>query len=152
MLKYFTGGGRRRAINVILLRISMNSWWKSTFRRKLLRMTGMRIGKSHVGQEVIFDVDYPADIEIGDNCAITMRCTVLAHFVHSKKGGHWYSRGKVKIGNNVFIGAHSVICKPVTIGDDVIIAANSVVTKDIPSGEVWGGVPAKFIKKIEGYN
>lgn len=66
-------------------------------------------------------------------------------------GGHTYSYGKVKIGNNVFVGAHSIICKSVTIGDDVVIAAGSVVTKDIPSGEIWGGVPAKFIKKVKGY-
>ena len=67
------------------------------------------------------------------------------------KGRHYYKLGKVKIGNNVFIGAHSIICQPVTIGDDVVIAAGSVVTKNIPSGEIWGGVPAKFIKKVEGY-
>lgn len=71
-------------------------------------------------------------------------------FIHSG-GGHSYSYGRIKIGNNVFIGAHTIICKPVTIGDDVVIAAGSVVTKDVPSGEMWGGVPAKFIKKLEGY-
>ena len=37
----------------------------------------------------------------------------------------------------------------VTIGNHAVIAAGSVVTKDIPSGELWGGVPAKFIKKID---
>lgn len=54
----------------------------------------------------------------------------------------------VKIGNNVFIGAHSTILKGVTIGDNSIIGACSLVTKDIPSSEIWGGNPAKFIKFI----
>ena len=35
----------------------------------------------------------------------------------------------------------------VTIGDGAVVAAGAVVTKDIPAGEVWGGVPAKFIRK-----
>lgn len=54
----------------------------------------------------------------------------------------------IHIGNHVFIGARSIICKGVTIGDHSIIAAGSVVVKDIPADEVWGGNPAKFIKHI----
>jgi acetyltransferase-like isoleucine patch superfamily enzyme len=50
----------------------------------------------------------------------------------------------------VFIGARCIILKGVTIGEKSIVAAGSVVTKNIPEGEVWGGNPAKFIKKIEG--
>lgn len=136
---------------VSLLRIQGWGGWKSHFRCKLLRLVGMKVQQSHIGQDVIFDSVHPEDIEIGRGCAITFRCIIITHFVHSKKGTHWYTNGKVKIGNNVFMGAHSIICQPVTIGDDVIIAAGSVVTKDIPSGEVWGGVPARFIRKLEGY-
>ena len=55
----------------------------------------------------------------------------------------------VHIGNYVFIGARCIIGKGITIGDKSIIAAGSVVTKNIPSGEIWGGNPAKFIKKID---
>jgi acetyltransferase-like isoleucine patch superfamily enzyme len=56
--------------------------------------------------------------------------------------------GKVKISDNVFIGAHSTILKGVTIGENAIIGACSVITKDIPANEIWAGNPAKFIKKI----
>lgn len=54
----------------------------------------------------------------------------------------------IHIGNYVFIGTRSIICKGITIGDRSIIAAGSVVVKDIPSDEVWGGNPAIFIKHI----
>lgn len=60
-----------------------------------------------------------------------------------------WSRGKVRICHNAFIGANCVITKPVTIGHHSVVGAGSVVTKDIPPCEIWGGVPAKFIKKIE---
>jgi acetyltransferase-like isoleucine patch superfamily enzyme len=54
----------------------------------------------------------------------------------------------VVIGNDVFVGANSIILKGVTIGDRAIIGAGSVVVKDIPTDEIWAGNPAKFIRKI----
>ena len=47
------------------------------------------------------------------------------------------------------IGAGSTILPGLTIGEGVMIGAGSVVTQDIPSGEMWAGNPAKFIKKYE---
>ena len=46
-----------------------------------------------------------------------------------------------------WIGANVTILKGVKIGEGAIIAAGSVVTKDIPAYEIWGGVPARFLKK-----
>lgn len=56
----------------------------------------------------------------------------------------------VIIGDDVFIGANCYIGKGVTIGARSIVAAGSVVVKSIPADEIWGGNPAKFIKKING--
>jgi len=53
------------------------------------------------------------------------------------------------IGNDVFIGAYSLILKGVTIEENVIIGAGSVVTKSIPKNQIWAGNPAKFIKIIK---
>lgn len=53
----------------------------------------------------------------------------------------------VKIMNDVWIGARSLILPGVTIGEGSIIAAGSVVTKDVPSYCIVGGNPAKVIKK-----
>ena len=107
----------------------------------------MKCGKSFIGQQVIFDSEHPEYIEIGDYCAITMRCILLTHYVVPRGSYHDYEYGKIKIGNNVFLGANTVITKSVTIGDNVIVGAGSIVTKDIPSNEIWAGVPARFIKK-----
>jgi acetyltransferase-like isoleucine patch superfamily enzyme len=56
--------------------------------------------------------------------------------------------GAVIIGDNVFIGAHSIVLKGLSIGENSIVGAGSVVTKSIPAGEIWAGNPAKFIRNI----
>lgn len=56
---------------------------------------------------------------------------------------------KVKIGNDVWIGANSTILPGVTIDDGAIIGAGAVVTKDVKKNTIVGGNPAKIIKEIE---
>ena len=50
------------------------------------------------------------------------------------------------IGNDVWIGARTIVMDGVNIGDGAIIAAGSVVTKDVPAYAIVGGAPAKLIK------
>jgi len=52
------------------------------------------------------------------------------------------------VGNNIWIGDKCTILKGVTIGDNVVIGANTLVHKDVPSGVVIGGVPFKILKNI----
>lgn len=52
----------------------------------------------------------------------------------------------VIIEDDVWCGANVTILKGVRIGKGAVIAAGSVVTKNVPSCEVWGGNPARFIK------
>lgn len=62
-----------------------------------------------------------------------------------------FSKGCVKIGENVWIGDKVTICPNVVIGDNAIIGANSVVTKNVPAFSVACGNPAKIVKHCE-YN
>lgn len=59
------------------------------------------------------------------------------------------SKGKVKIGDNVWIGDKATILGGVIIGNNVIIGANSVVTHSIPSDCIVTGAPAKIIKQLQ---
>ncbi|MGB4985540.1 MAG: sugar O-acetyltransferase [Erysipelotrichaceae bacterium] len=56
---------------------------------------------------------------------------------------------EIHIGNNVWLAANVCVLGGVTIGDDVVVGAGSVVTKDIPSGYLAYGVPCKVIRKID---
>ncbi len=59
------------------------------------------------------------------------------------------SKSPCEIGDNVLIGANSVILEGVKVCDGAVIAAGSVVVKDVPSGVVVAGSPAKIIKIVD---
>jgi putative colanic acid biosynthesis acetyltransferase WcaB len=78
---------------------------------------------------------------IGDNCTLRQSTTIGA----SKMMPNGRFNGSPVIGNNVDIGANSVILGPITIGDNVTIGAGSVVVKSIESNCKVAGNPAKIL-------
>lgn len=62
---------------------------------------------------------------------------------------HLISKGEIKIGRNVWVGDKVSIFGGVTIGDNVIIGAGSVVTHDIPSNCMAAGMPTKVLKELK---
>lgn len=59
------------------------------------------------------------------------------------------SKGPIEIGNNVWLGDKVAVLGGVKIGDNVIVGANSVVTKSVPSNCVVAGIPARIIKALD---
>ena len=62
------------------------------------------------------------------------------------KKPHYYSKGDIVIGNDVWIGLNVTILGGVTVGDGAVLAAGAIVTKDVPPYAIVGGNPAKIIK------
>lgn len=58
----------------------------------------------------------------------------------------------IKLNRRVWLGAKVTVLKGVTIGENSVAAAGAVIVKEMPPGEVWGGVPAKFIHLVAGYS
>lgn len=93
-------------------------------------------------------------VTIGDNCAISWNCTIIDNDMHEivELTGEARSGTKgVSIGNNVWIGANSMILKGVTIGDGAVVGAGSIVTKDVPPRTLVLGIPAKPVREIQGW-
>jgi serine O-acetyltransferase len=83
---------------------------------------------------------------IGDRCGIMHDVTIGTNFIPGRKIGFTIKTGTPIIGNDVFIGTGAKILGEITIGDNVIIGANSLVTKNVPSDCLAIGVPAKVFR------
>ncbi|MGF0053559.1 acyltransferase [Catenibacterium mitsuokai] len=118
---------------------------------QLLKM-GMKVGKNFGRLNgVILDPSHCWLIEIGDNVTMAPRVHILCHDASTKQFMNYTKIGRVTIGDNVFIGAESVVLPGVTIGNNVIVGANSTVTHDIPDNTVVAGTPAKLICTLDDY-
>jgi acetyltransferase-like isoleucine patch superfamily enzyme len=92
-------------------------------------------------------------IDIGEDC-------MIAPFVYIVDSDHGMSRKEpmnrqrnqavpIRIGSDVWIGAHAVVLKGVSIATGAVIAAGSVVREDVPPYSIAGGVPARIIGERE---
>ena len=116
-------------------------------RYKFVKWGGVNVkGPCYIYKDVYFDSGAPDLITIEKGVTITQGTTILTHFLDSNQKGRHYRLGNVHIEEDAFIGCNTIICNAVTIGKGSIVGAGSVVTKDIPPYQVWGGVPAKYIK------
>ena len=91
------------------------------------------------------------DIFVGNNVLFGPNVTVSAgtHPIHPElRSKQAQYNIPIHIGNNVWIGANSVILPGVNIGDNSVIGAGSVVTKDIPSNVVAVGNPCRVLREI----
>lgn len=78
-------------------------------------------------------------VEFGDNVFIAPNCgfyTAGYPLDYEKRNNGLEYAKPIKVGNNVWIGGNVVVLPGVTIGDNVVIGAGSIVTKDIPSNVV----------------
>jgi acetyltransferase-like isoleucine patch superfamily enzyme len=90
------------------------------------------------------------DVKIGDHVRIGPHVNIVATNRNYKLRNTLIvmqgitDRG-ITIGNDVWIGAGSIILDGVNISDGVVVAAGTVVNKDVPAYTIVGGVPAKII-------
>lgn len=125
--------------------------------QKYLRKKGVSIGEDcQIYKNVKFGTE-PYLISIGNHVRLTDNVRFITH-----DGAVWVLRKlyndnsldivkPITIKDNVFVGWGGVILPGVTIGENSIIATGAVVTKDVPANEIWGGVPAHFIKRVSDY-
>lgn len=125
---------------------------RSDFTTDDLVKRGLKVGRNFNRMHgTILDDSHCWLITIGDDVTMAPRVHILAHDASTCHHLGYARIGRVDIGNNVFIGADTVVLPGVSIGDNSVIGANSTVTKNIPGNVVAAGNPAKVICSIEEY-
>jgi acetyltransferase-like isoleucine patch superfamily enzyme len=90
-------------------------------------------------------------ISIGDRVTISSDVLFVTHdgagwLVRDDDGRRHYWLARIAIGNDVIVGARTVIMPGIKIGDRCIVAAGSVVTRSVPDGSIVGGNPARLLR------
>jgi len=111
--------------------------------------TRLHVGVNCVLNNCLFNTR-SGHIYLGNNVKISHNVMILTgEHDYIKKDFPVVAEGKdIKVGNNVWICAGSIIIGGVTIGNNSIVAAGSVVTKDVALATMVGGNPAKLIKEL----
>lgn len=151
----------RNFISRLIKKIKIKYYWRTYERQiKYLRELGAIVGD---GTRFLCDLSTfgsePYLIEIGSDCLITHGCRFITHDGGVKvlnsanyfNGKKMDKMGRIKIGDNVYMGNYATILPNVTVGDNVIIGINSIVTKDVPSNCVVAGIPARVICTLQEY-
>jgi len=122
-----------------------------SFRFKKYELQGYEnIAKSAILESKLrLDKVYPQGIHIGENTLIASGTTILTH-EHVKRErkdprNPWVTN--TYIGKNCFIGIEAIILPGIKIGDEVIVGAGTVVTKDVPSHSIIVGNPGNILEK-----
>lgn len=133
-------------INNLFYLILFNSLIRTHFlptpiMRLVYQALGARMGRNTYSVGAILD---PPLTEFGDNCIVGHDAALFSHAIE----GRSFSLSRIRVGNNVTIGATAVIMSGVTIDDGAMVSAGAIVLKDthIGPGEIWGGAPAKRIR------
>jgi acetyltransferase-like isoleucine patch superfamily enzyme len=105
--------------------------------------------KINIGNHVLISFDCVIQDSDTHSTNYLMRRNDSTDWLNGKKNWDNIPSKPISIGNDVWIGARSIILKGITIGEGAIIGAGSVVTKDVKPYTIVAGNPAGFIKEIE---
>ena len=126
---------------VTRIRDTLREVMVSLRRQYLTRVWQMDLGEGTViSFSARLDKTNPRGVHIGKYTVVTFGAAILTHDYVNNRDRDVY------IGDNCFIGAHSIILPGVTIGDNCIVSAASVVVRDVPAGSLVTGNPARVVE------
>lgn len=136
-----------------------------SFRKNLLKKAtislaekrGLKVGENLYIEGIPNFGSEPFLVEIGNHVTLAEGVSFINHGgdarvtkrIEAYKDGRNF--GRIKIGNNTFIGKGTILMPGVSIGSNCIIGSLSVVSSSIPDNSVYAGIPAKFICSIDKY-
>lgn len=134
-----------------------NRFTSPYFFNKILALEGFEVGEGTIFYDpcsMQIDRQRPWMLKIGKYCKITAGVTILTHdysrsVLRRAYGEILGEASMTTIGDNVFIGVHSIILMGSKIGNNVIVGAGSVVSGTIPDNVVIAGNPVRVVRTID---
>jgi acetyltransferase-like isoleucine patch superfamily enzyme len=109
------------------------------------------INDSFIGRNCVIVAKKMITIKLGCQVAEMVVIRDHDHFINGKERQsqqNQFITDSICIEENVWLASKATILKGVSVGSSAIVAASAVVNISVPSQELWGGIPAKFIKKL----
>ncbi|KKP66006.1 MAG: hypothetical protein US66_C0009G0008 [Candidatus Moranbacteria bacterium GW2011_GWD2_37_9] len=130
-----------------ILGINKNIPWPVHFTSYVTGAKNIKFGeKCSPGSNVGQYIQASSKIIMGDNVLMGPGSKIISANHDFEDFTKHISSKPIIIGSNVWIGADVVILPGVTIGDNVVIGAGSIVTKEIPSNVIAAGNPCKVLR------
>ncbi len=148
----FPPESRLRGVKNRLLQVlALYAPGQATLRVRLHRWRGVKMGTPvYIGTDVLIETAYPEWVQLGNNVAIGMRTTIIAHFEGDPPSpDQMKARISVRIEDEVFVGPGCIILPHVTLGRGAVVAAGSIVTRSVPPMTMVQGNPARPIAHCE---
>ena len=154
----------------LLAAVASSRLWSPTMRTRLLRRAGTTIGRARVLPGIRFigdpsvlsigdDVFVNAELLVGANAPVTIgsgvrigpRCTLVptTHELgpSAARAGRIVA-APIVVGDGCWLGAGVTILSGITVGAGAVIAAGAVVTADCEPDALYGGIPAKLLRRL----
>lgn len=140
--------------------LKIHSIWRNIYQKsyiEICKSRGLKVGKNVIFIDTPDFGSEPYLIQIGDRTKITAGCRFINHdgamyVIRSmEKYADARNFGRIKIGENCFVGNNCTFLPGSQMGNNCILGAGSVLNSSMPDNSVYAGIPAKFICSIEEY-
>ena len=124
---------------------------------EVAKYRGLKVGENLYIQGIPNFGSEPFLIEIGDNVTLAEKVGFINHGGDARvtkrleKYKNARNFGRIRIGNNTFVGKGSILMPGVSVGNNCIIGSMSIISSSVPDNSVYAGIPAKFICTIDEY-
>ena len=155
--RHVAPSGRDEAMICRTVRLAINTARLHRDPVRYFRSCGVEIGEGVdiFGPRLFTFGSEPYLVTIGNQVTISHNVDFITHDgalrVARAEFGGAYLYGRISVGDNCFLGAHSILMPGVKVGAGSIIGSGSIVTAEIPPGVVAIGAPAKPVKTVEEY-
>ncbi len=140
--------------------LKIHSIWQNLYSKAYIEVCKAKGLKADNSVIFISAPDFGSEpflIEIGARTKITAGCRFINHdgamytIRNLEKFSDARNFGRIKLGENCFVGNNCTFLPGSQMGDNCILGAGSVLNSSMPDNSVYAGVPAKFICTIDEY-